>query len=183
MSRHEHEADPYYPLFYSELHQIARRYMRDERTDHTLQPTALVHEAYLRLRNDAKLAEKDEAHIRAIAARAMRNVLIDHARGHNREKRGGGAVRVTLGAAEANPAEAASDVIDILQLERALELLRETEPRKAQVVDLLYFGGMTVPEVAEALAVTRRTVERDWTFARLWLLRQMDRQEKENPSP
>jgi RNA polymerase sigma factor (TIGR02999 family) len=182
MARDEHDADAYYPMFYSELREIARRYMRDERSDHTLQPTALVHEAYLRLQNGAKFAEKDEAHIRAIAARAMRNVLIDHARGRGREKRGGGAVRVTLGAADATPVDAA-DSIDILQLEAALELLRETEPRKAQVVDLLFFGGMSVPEVAETLAVTRRTVERDWTFARLWLLRQMERQEKGRASP
>lgn len=181
MARDEHDADAYYPMFYSELREIARRYMRDERSDHTLQPTALVHEAYLRLQDNAKFAEKDEAHIRAIAARAMRNVLIDHARGHNREKRGGGVVRVSLGQADANPVDA-TDSIDILQLESALELLRETEPRKARVVDLLYFGGMTVPEVAATLEVTRRTVERDWTFSRLWLLRQMEKQQKEKPT-
>jgi RNA polymerase sigma factor (TIGR02999 family) len=177
MAHDEHHAEDYYPLFYSELREIARRYMLRERGDHTLQPTALVHEAYLRLQENAKLDPKDEAHIRAIAARAMRNVLIDHARGHNREKRGGGAIRVTLGAADAKPHDV-TDAIDVLQLERALEQLREAEPRKAHVVDLLYFGGMKVPEVAASLGVTRRTVERDWTFARLWLLRQMEKQEK-----
>ncbi|MCA9726392.1 MAG: ECF-type sigma factor [Candidatus Eisenbacteria bacterium] len=172
----EHNAEEYYPVFYAELREIARRYMSRERTDHTLQPTALVHEAYLRLQDRSDLEIQDDAHVRAIAARAMRNVLIDHARGHNREKRGGRAVHVTLGAADGTELEN-TDPIDILQLENALDRLRESEPRKAQVVDLLYFGGMKVPEVAEALGVTRRTIERDWTYARLWLLRQMEKQE------
>ncbi|MBO6513053.1 MAG: sigma-70 family RNA polymerase sigma factor [Phycisphaerales bacterium] len=155
---------------YDELRGIASGYLRQERADHTLQPTALVHEAYSRLVNQTQVPWSDAAHFRAITARVMRQVLIDHARKHNAIKRGGDRVKVTLsdtdGAAQVN-------VLDLLELDEAMEKLRELDARKAQVVELLFFGGMTHKEAARIVGVSQKTIEADWYMARAWLGKQL----------
>jgi RNA polymerase sigma-70 factor (ECF subfamily) len=162
--------DALMPLVHDELHQIARRQMAGERAGHTLQATALVNEAYLRLIEVNRMHWQNRAHFFAMAARVMRRILVNaaHARGY--QKRGGGAARVTLDEALAvSPATAP----DVVALDDALTKLAMTEPRKAQVVELRFFGGLTVEETAEALHVSGVTVMRDWQFAKLWLLREM----------
>ncbi|MBD3334679.1 MAG: RNA polymerase subunit sigma [Candidatus Eisenbacteria bacterium] len=162
--------DELFPLVYSELRGLAAAYMRSERPGHTLQPTALTHEAYLRLTREQPAGPADRAHFFALAARAMRRILVEHARARKRHKRGGGWARITL-----TPSVAAAEApeIDLLALDGALTKLQENDSRKAQVVELLYFGGLTAREAAEVLGVTSRTVERDWQFSRLWLLREI----------
>ena len=150
---------------YDELRRLAGAYLARERSDHTLQPTALVHEAY------AKLASQEtpwanRAHFMGIAAQAMRRILVDHARGKHRAKRGGGWQRVELDVALA---EDPSQTLDLLALDEALSELAILSPREAQVVELRYFGGLDVVEVAEVLDVSSRTVKRAWRFARAWL--------------
>ncbi|MEM1331482.1 MAG: ECF-type sigma factor [Planctomycetota bacterium] len=160
------QADALIGPLYNELRAIAGSYLKQERADHTLQPTALVHEAYGRLADQTKVPWTNAAHFRAIAARVMRQVLVDHARKHNAAKRGGGAARVTLsGVGEA----AEADPIDMLELDEALAALSGLHERKARVVELLYFGGMTHAEAGSLLGVSRKTVEADWYFARAWL--------------
>lgn len=169
--RGEREAlDELLPLVYGELRSLADNYMRRERTGHTLQPTALAHEAYLRLVGAEPLQLHGRAHFLAIAATAMRRILVEHARARGRKKRGGDYERVSLGWVRA-----ASGIsrIDLIALDQALERLSVDDPRKARVVELLYFGGLTSAEAAEVLEVTSRTVERDWQYARLWLLREL----------
>ena len=151
---------------YDELRRIAAGYLRRERADHTLQPTALVHEAYGRLVDQSVVPWSDAAHFRAIAARVMRQVLVDHARKHGAATRGGDRLRVTLSGADTpSPREE----FDLLELDEALESLRGLHERKARIVELLYFGGMTHAEAAEALGVSQKTVEADWYMARAWL--------------
>ena len=162
--------DELLPLVYDELRSLGRRYMRNERPEHTLQATALAHEAYLRLLGEAPPELVDRAHFFAVAARAMRRILIEHARARGRKKRGGGWDRVHLDSIELAGDEPR---VDILELDIALEKLAKAEPRKAEVVELLYFGGLTAEEAGGVLGVTSRTVERDWRFARLWLLREL----------
>lgn len=162
--------DELLPLVYEELRALGQRYMRQERPEHTLQATALAHEVYLRLIGEKRLELTDRAHFFAVAARAMRQILIEHARARGRKKRGGGWDRVHLDSIELGGDDPS---IDILALDIALTKLASTEPRKAQVVELLYFGGLTAIEAADVLGVTARTVERDWRFARLWLLREL----------
>ncbi len=151
---------------YDELRAIASGYLRQERADHTLQPTALVHEAYSRLVNQTQIPWSDAAHFRAITAKVMRQVLIDHARKHNAVKRGGDRLKVTLsdtdGAAEMK-------VLDLLELDEAMKELRDLDDRKAQVVELLFFGGMTHKEAARVVGVSHKTIEADWYMARAWL--------------
>jgi RNA polymerase sigma-70 factor, ECF subfamily len=155
---------------YAELHMIAGRHLRHERPDHTLQPTALVHEAYLRLLDGAALSADNRVHFLRAASRVMRRVLVDHARARNALKRGG-AVCVTL-----DEAVAGHDIpiIDMLALDDALERLGAAEPRWAQVVELKFFGGLDVPEIAATLGTSPATVKRDWQFARAWLARALD---------
>ena len=155
------------PLLYSELHAIAARHMRGERPGHTLQPTALVHEAFLRLVGGTPATFDDRAHFLRAASQAMRRVLVDHARARNAAKRGG-ALRVTL---DEGVAGADDGAVDLLVLDDALSRLAAAEPRWAQVVELRYFAGLEVPEVAEALGISTATVKRDWRFARAWLAR------------
>jgi RNA polymerase sigma factor (TIGR02999 family) len=158
------------PLLYGQLHAIARRHLQAERPDHTLQPTALVHEAYLRLVGlDAPFEHR--VHFLAVAARTMRNVLVDHARARLRQKRGGGAVQVTL--QEGMAAAAAEPVVELIALDDALTRLAEVHERKAKVVELHYFGGLTHLEVAAALDVSPGTVDRDLRMARAWLSREL----------
>ena len=160
------------PLVYEELRALAGNYMRQERGGHTLQATALTHECYLRLRGKAQVSWQNRAHFLAVAAQAMRRILVDHARGKRRKKRGGDLERTGL---DQIAAPGGGPDLDLLALDDALGKLAETEPRKCRVVELLYFGGLTGAEAAEVIGVTSRTVERDWQFARAWLLREIGR--------
>jgi RNA polymerase sigma factor (TIGR02999 family) len=156
------------PLVYTELRRVAHHRMQAERRDQALQTTALVHEAYLRLIDITRVQWKDRAHFFAVSAQMMRRVLIDAARERDALKRGGGAVRVAFDEARAGtPGQS----VDLLALDEALEALATFDPRKARVVELRYFGGLTVDETAAVLGVSVETVMRDWRMARLWLLR------------
>ena len=152
-------------LVYPELHAIADRQLRGERAQHTLQPTALVNEAYLRLSGLSRMDWQDRAHFVRMAARVMREVLVDHARRRDAAKRDGGH-RVTLTGLDL-PAEAAD--VDVVALDSALVRLEQIDADKARVVELRYFGGLTIEETAEALGISPATVKRHWTAARAWL--------------
>jgi RNA polymerase sigma factor (TIGR02999 family) len=162
-----------FELVYDELRRLAGSLMRRERGGHTLQPTALVHEAFLRLVGAPNIAWQDRAHFMGIAARAMRQILVDHARRHAAEKRGGGLQRVTLTDAEA---VVPGDEIEVLDLHEALERFAALDPRAARVVELRVFGGLSVPEAAHVLEVSPRTVDGDWAVARMWLTRELHRE-------
>lgn len=157
------------PLVYDELHALARRQLRGERPDHTLQPTALLHEAYLRLVG-SDVAWEGRVHFLAVAAQVMRHILVDHARARARAKRGGGAERVTLDEALSSVADRPDD---LLALDEALERLGAFDERKARVVELHYFGGLTYDEVAGALDVSPATVDRELRLAKAWLYREL----------
>ncbi len=158
------------PLVYQELHRIARGYMRKERPDNTLQTTALINEAYVRLVDVRKVNWHDRAHFFAVCARAMRRILVDHARSRGYLKRGGGKTCVQLdGVAEPNWTPDSN----ILELDDALNRLSELDPRKGKVVELRFFGGLSVDETAEALGISPETVMRDWKLARAWLFREL----------
>ena len=158
------------PLVYVELRRQAAAYIRRERADHTLQPTALVHEAYLRLAGQERVVWQDRAHFFGIAAQMMRRILVDYARGRGRAKRLGHAVRVELddriGATEPRDCE-------LLLVDRALTELAALDPRQGQIVELRYFGGLTDGEVAEVLGISRSTVTREWQIAKGWLYRRI----------
>jgi len=159
------------PQIYEGLKQIAEQQLRFERRDHTLQPTALVHEAYLRLADQTRVPWADAVQFRAITARVMRQVLIDHARKTNAAKRGGpDRARITLSAVDPT---ASSSELDVLELDEAMQRLHAHDERKARVVELLYFGGMTHAEAALVIGVSRKTVESDWYMARAWLGREL----------
>ena len=158
------------PLVVMELRRLARAYMRRERRGHTLQTTALLNEAFLRLTDARRVRWQDRAHFLAMAARLMRRVLVDHARSRGYIKRGGGARRVTLDEGLARSGEPA---LDVVELDRALEALAAVDPRKSRLIDLRYFGGLSVDETAEVLQVSPDTVKRDWRLAKLWLLREL----------
>jgi RNA polymerase sigma-70 factor (ECF subfamily) len=157
------------PVVYDELRRLAASALRDERPEHTLQPTALVHEAYLRMVGDAAVSWENRAQFFGFAAHVMRNVLVDHARARRRAKRGGGAVHVAfdeaLGAPESRDAE-------VVALDEALTALAAFDAAKARIVELRYFGGLTIEETAEVLGVSPATVKREWTVARAWLHRE-----------
>ena len=160
------------PLVESELRRIAKRFMRFESPGHTLQTTALVNEAYLRLVDETQVDWHDRSHFFAIAARLMRHILLDHARGSRRAKRGGGAYHLPLDEGLVfSPAKSAA----LIALDEALTRLAEIDPRKVEVVELRYFGGMSVEETAEALHIHPNTVIRDWAFAKVWLKRELTR--------
>jgi RNA polymerase sigma factor (TIGR02999 family) len=158
------------PLVYEELRRLAREYIRRERADHTLQATALVHEAYLRMVDEKNVTWKDRAHFYGIAARLMRRILVDHARAHNAAKRGGLERKFTLDEARDLPAPGPTDLV---ALDGALENFAKTYPRKSEVVELKFFGGLEANEIAEVLQVSEKTVLRDWSFAKLWLCREL----------
>jgi len=158
------------PLVYDELRRLAREYIRRERADHTLQATALVHEAYLRMVDEKNVTWKDRAQFFGIAARLMRRILVDHARAHNAAKRGGLEQKFALDEARDLPA---SGPTDLVALDGALENLAKTYPRKSEVVELKFFGGLEANEIAEVLQVSEKTVLRDWSFAKLWLCREL----------
>ncbi len=154
------------PLIYSHLHRLAASYMRRERPDHTLQPTALVNEAYLRLISQVDTTWESRAHFFGVAARLMRQILVDHARARQAEKRGGLMNKVPLEKAlEFSPERSR----ELLELEEALRSLERLDPREARVVELRFFGGLTVEETAEVLGISPRTVKREWSVARAWL--------------
>jgi len=161
------------PLVYEELHRQAARAMWREDAAHTLQATALVNEAYLRLVDQRRVEWKSRAHFFGIAAQAMRRVLVDHARGRLAEKRGGAMQRVTLGDAGAAASGDAGSDLDVLALHDALERLAALEPAQARVVELRYFGGMNIDETADALGISAATVKREWAVARAWLRREL----------
>ncbi|MGH7563516.1 MAG: sigma-70 family RNA polymerase sigma factor [Gemmatimonadota bacterium] len=158
--------DRLFPIVYEELRGIARRQLARERPDHTLQTTALVHEAYVRLVDDDRVSRRGRAYFFASAARAMRQILVDHARRRGAAKRGGGVKPITLGNERTGVDAFAEELID---LDQALERLAELDPRHARVVECRYFGGMTVEETAAALDVSPRTVRYDWALAKAWL--------------
>jgi RNA polymerase sigma factor (TIGR02999 family) len=162
--------DKLIPLVYDELHQIARRYLRRERPDHTLQTTALVHEAYLRLVDHKKADWQTRIHFFAAAAQLMRHILVDYARAHQAHKRGGGTCKVTFDGGMATTREKGAD---LLALDAALDTLATLDLQQSRVVELRVFGGLTVEETAEALEISPRTVKRDWSMAKAWLRRQI----------
>jgi RNA polymerase sigma factor (TIGR02999 family) len=164
-----------FPLVYDELRRLAGSYMAREHAGHILQPTALVHEAYLRLVDQTRTGFKGRTHFLAVGAQVMRRLLIDHARRRGAVKRGLGWQRVTLGpTCEASSAEALS-AEELLSLDTALDKLAALDEREAQVVTLRFFGGLNVEEVAEAMGVSKRTVESDWRHARAWLRVELSR--------
>jgi RNA polymerase sigma-70 factor (ECF subfamily) len=156
------------PLIYEELRQLARKQLAGERRDHTLQPTALVHEAYFRLAGQERVQWKNRAQFLRVAARLMRRILVDYARAHVAAKRGGGAERLSLDEVEIPIEERASEV---LALDAALEELARVDERKSRVVELRFFGGLSVEETASAMELNTATVRRDWTVAKAWLHR------------
>lgn len=162
--------DDLIPLVTDKLHDLARHYLRGERAGHTLQPTALVNEVYLRLVDRNRVSWSDRAHFFAFAASSMRRILVDHARARRSGKRGGGARRVTLSQAEVISGR---NEVDLLDLDRALTALGNLDERQARLVELRYFGGLTIRETAEVLGVGTATVTRDWATAKAFLYRQL----------
>lgn len=160
------------PIVDAELRRLARRYMARERPDHTLQVTALVNEAFIRLTDASHVHWQDRAHFLGISARLMRRVLVDHARSRNYQNRGGGAERVTL---DTELLVTPAPALDVIALDRALTALAAGNPRRYQVVELRFFAGLSVEETAEALRVSAETVKRDWRLAKLWLLHELER--------
>lgn len=160
------------PLVYEELRRVARNYLRKERADHTLQATALVHEAYLRLADEKNVTWQNRAHFYRVAARLMRRILVDHARAHNSARRGGLEQKVSLEEAQSL---AQAETPDLVVLDRVLSSFSESYPRKGEVVELKFFGGLEAREIAEVLNVSEKTVLRDWRFAKLWLCRELNK--------
>src|SRR5262245_5598183 len=158
--------DELLPLVYSELRRLAAYYLRQERPDHTLQPTALVHEAYLRLVGEKEIDWRNRAHFFGIAAVRMRHILVEHARSRRAAKRGGGEYRLTL--SEADQLTDKRDV-NLLALDDALRRVEALDPQKPRVAERSYFGGLTIEETAEAMKISPATVKRDWSMARAWL--------------
>jgi len=162
----EHAFGKLVALVYQDLHRAAHRYMINERESHTLQTTALIHEAYIRLLDVRRVQFQDRAHVMAISARVMRRILVDWARDHKSKKRGGGQIHLSLDSA---PELAAGFGSDLLAIDDALNRLAATDQRKAQVVEMRFFGGLTEEEIAVALDISVETVGRDWKFSKAWL--------------
>jgi RNA polymerase sigma factor (TIGR02999 family) len=160
------------PLVYDQLRALAESYLRQERPDHTLQATALVHEAYVRLVRQEEVEWQSRAHFFAVAAQAIRRILVDHARGRQRAKRGGDRQRVRL---EEDIALAKGRDLDLLALDEAMEKLATLHERQARIVELRFFGGLSLKDVAKFLGISPRTVDGDWSMARAWLKRELGR--------
>lgn len=158
------------PLVYEQLHQVAKRYMAGERSNHTLQTTALVNEVYLKLVDCKQIDWQDRVHFFAVSARLMRRVLIDFARSRGHQKRGGGATRLSL---EEAPSVCCEPDNNLVALDEALKALAVIDERKSKVVELKFFGGLSVEETAEVLKISVATVVRDWNLAKVWLLREL----------
>jgi len=166
----ESARDQLVPLVYEELRRIARRCLAGQRSGHTLQPTALVHEAYLRLVGRGSVNWQSRMHFFAAAAQMMRQILVDHARRHIAAKRGGGAITVVLGEELALPQKAS---LDLLALDDAMKRLATLDARQSQIVELRFFGGLSIAETAQAVDISPATTKREWATARLWLHRAM----------
>ncbi|HVF55619.1 MAG TPA: sigma-70 family RNA polymerase sigma factor [Pyrinomonadaceae bacterium] len=167
----EGAAERLMPLVYDELRRLARDYLRRERPDHTLQPTALVNEAYMKLVDQRRVGWQNRHHFYGIAAQMMRRVLVDHARSHAAEKRGGRRRKVSLDEVNLTTGESAAELV---ALDEALQRLSEVFPRKGRVVELRFFGGLGIEETARVLGVSDKTVMREWESAKLWLYRELD---------
>jgi RNA polymerase sigma factor (TIGR02999 family) len=167
--------DKLVPLVYQELHALARRSMRSERAGHTLQATALVNEAYVRLIDVNRIRWQNRSHFFAVAAQTMRRILVEFARQRDRQKRGGDAVRVPIDDVDMPQEQTA----DLVALNDALSTLASFDPRMGQVVELRFFGGLTVQETADVLKVSPETVMRDWKTAKVWLLRELSRERRD----
>ena len=161
------------PLVYEELRRIAQHHLRQERPDHTLQSTALVHEAYLKLIKQGPADVENRAHFLAVASRLMRQILVDHARAHRAAKRGGG---LKLELQDAMALQEAQNV-DLIALDHALNELARLDPQQSRIVEMRFFGGLSIEDTAEVIGVSRTTVKREWATARAWLLREMSRRE------
>jgi len=166
--------DKLMPLIYEELRQLARHYMNRERAGHTLQTTALVNEAYLRLINRKQVHWQNRAHFFAIAAHLMRSILVDHARSHAYAKRGGGARKIALDEVLAVSQQRAADVV---ALDDALKRLAEIDRQQSRIVELKFFGGLTIEETAEVLGLSPATIKREWSTAKAWLYHELNRNE------
>jgi RNA polymerase sigma factor (TIGR02999 family) len=166
--------DKLYPLVYDELHRLARRFMNREKKGHTLQATALINEAYVRLVDQTHVRWQNRTHFFAISAQIMRRILVDHARRNLYEKRGGGAQRISFDETALLARDRASDFV---LLDEALKSLAEIDPRRSQVVELRYFGGLDNKEIAGVLKISENTVTRDWNMARAWLYQQLGESE------
>lgn len=158
------------PLVYQELRRLAAQYLRSERPDHTLQATALVHEAYLKLVDQNRMTWQNRAHFRGVAAQLMRRILIEHARAHRAQKRGGKLEKIYLDETRELSQQRSPDLIE---LDDALKSFAADYPRESEVVELKFFGGLEAKEIAEVLNVSAKTVLRDWSFAKLWLCREL----------
>jgi RNA polymerase sigma-70 factor (ECF subfamily) len=160
------------PVVYAELRRLASRCLNRERRDHTLEPTALVHEAFLRMTNEDQPLWQNRAHFFGVAARLMRQILVDYARRHRTRKRGGAQEKLTLDAVFAFTQEKSTEVV---MLDEALTRLSEQDERQARIVEMRFFGGLSIEEIAEVLEISPRTVKRDWTVARAWLYQKIVR--------
>jgi len=158
------------PIIYDNLHRLARSYLRRERPDHTLQATALVNEAYLRLVDQKKICWQNRAQFFGVAAQLMRRILVDHARAQRADKRGGDGIKLSLTAADRI---ARWRNVDLIALDDALKTLAEIDPQQGRIVELKFFGGLTIEETSEVLGISHATVERDWSMARAWLKREI----------
>jgi RNA polymerase sigma factor (TIGR02999 family) len=165
--------DELLPVVYAELRRIAARYLRAERLGHTLQPTALVNEAYMRLVDQRNVEWQNRAHFYGVAAQVMRRILVDYARARRREKRGGAEVKVPL---EDEVVGARERDVDLVRLDDAMDDLARLDAQQARVVELRYFGGLSIEETAEVLGVSDSTVKREWAMARAWLQRELSRE-------
>jgi RNA polymerase sigma factor (TIGR02999 family) len=165
------------PLVYEELRQLARYQLHQQRPNHTLQSTALVHEVYLRLADQKSLRIENRAHFLGIAAQLMRWILVDYERGRRAAKRGSGITRLTLDPSIALPSSPKGTDVDLLALDEALDRLARLDAQQSQIIELRYFGGLSIEDTAEFLGVSSATVKRAWTSARAWLLREMSRGE------
>jgi RNA polymerase sigma factor (TIGR02999 family) len=157
------------PIIYAELRRLAHHYMQNERPGHTLQTTALVHEAYLRLTDVNRMQWRDRGHFFAMAATLMRRILVDHARDRGREKRGGAIVFTAIDGKDIG----SNTNIDAIALDEALERLAAMDPQQSRIVELRFFGGLTIEETADALDISPATVKREWTWAKAWLYQQL----------
>jgi RNA polymerase sigma-70 factor (ECF subfamily) len=163
-------SDKLMPLVYDELRRVAQNYLSRERPDHTLQATALVHEAYLKLVNQTSVDWRDRAHFFGLASQMMRHILVDHARRHQAAKRGGFAQRLTIVEAVSFPEQ---KDFDLVALDEALTRLAELDPQQSRIVEMRFFGGLTVEETAMALGLSVSTLNREWRLAKAWLLREL----------
>jgi RNA polymerase sigma factor (TIGR02999 family) len=159
------------PLVYQELHRLADHYLRRERVGHTLQATALINEAYLRIINQEGVNWQNRAHFFGVAAQMMRRILVDHARSHLYAKRGGGAQKLTINEALDIPQQERD--LDLVALDDALQRLEQIDPQQSRIIELRFFGGLTIEETAEVLGISPATIKRDWNWAKAWLYREL----------